>query len=108
MITFEDPSVLGDFMNTQLDQPMEHKIDSSGRPIYRRRNDFGPLTSLRNIIPQIADFGLSMRLECEDDWGIYPIQPDHYRAPEVILGFGWKFSADIWNLGVLVCFMSFN
>ncbi|GKZ32815.1 hypothetical protein AbraIFM66950_002448, partial [Aspergillus brasiliensis] len=28
--------------------------------------------------------------------------PDHYRAPEVILGCGWNSSADIWNLGVLL------
>ncbi|OQE22683.1 hypothetical protein PENFLA_c012G01675 [Penicillium flavigenum] len=26
----------------------------------------------------------------------------YYRAPEVVLGYGWDFSADIWNFGVLV------
>ncbi|KAF7118433.1 hypothetical protein CNMCM5793_007950 [Aspergillus hiratsukae] len=100
MVTFEDPAVLEDFMNSQFDQPMQYKIDSTGRPVYRCHNDFGPLRNLVNI-PKIVDFGLATRLDC-DDWGIYPIQPDHYRAPEVILGCGWRMSADIWNLGVLL------
>ncbi|KAK2855699.1 hypothetical protein FQN49_004934 [Arthroderma sp. PD_2] len=101
MVTFEDPAVFGDFMDSLHDQPMQYKIDSAGRPVYRCHNDFGPLRKLRNI-PKIVDFGLSTRLNCEDDWGIYPIQPDHYRAPEVILGCGWRMSADIWNLGILL------
>ncbi|KAF3479748.1 uncharacterized protein GIQ15_06724 [Arthroderma uncinatum] len=101
MVTFEDPAVLGDFMDSMYDQPMEYKIDSTGRPVYRCHNDFGPLRKLRNI-PKIVDFGLSTRLDGEDDSGVYPIQPDHYRAPEVILGCGWRMGADIWNLGVLI------
>ncbi|EZG00074.1 CMGC/SRPK protein kinase [Trichophyton rubrum MR1459] len=32
----------------------------------------------------------------------YPIQPDYYRTPEVILGCGWDEKADIWNFGVLL------
>ncbi|KAJ5561471.1 protein kinase [Penicillium sp. DV-2018c] len=36
------------------------------------------------------------------NYGFHPIQPGHYRAPEVILGCGWNTSADIWNLGVLL------
>ncbi|KKZ65630.1 hypothetical protein EMCG_08537 [[Emmonsia] crescens] len=102
MVTFEDPAVVGDFMNSQLDnQPMQYKIDSTGRPVYRCHNDFGPLRKLGNI-PKIVDFGSSIRLDAQDDWGVYPIEPDHYRAPEVILGCGWRMSADIWNFGVLL------
>jgi serine/threonine protein kinase len=101
MVSFEDQAVLGDFMNSQFDQPMQYKIDSTGRSVYRSHNEFGPLRKVKNI-PKIVDFGLSTRLDSEDEWGIYPIQPDHYRAPEVILGCGWKMSADIWNLGILV------
>ncbi|KAJ0414194.1 kinase-like domain-containing protein [Aspergillus carlsbadensis] len=73
MVTFEDAAVFSDFINTQFEQPMHYKIDSTGRPDYRRHNDFGPLR-----------------------------KPDHYRAPEVILGCGWSASADIWNVGVLI------
>jgi serine/threonine protein kinase len=80
---------------------MEYKVDKTDRFVYQCHNEFGPLRNLRNI-PQIVDFGMSTILDCEDDWGVYPIQPDDYRAPEVILGCGWRMSADIWNLGVLV------
>ncbi|BAE64818.1 unnamed protein product [Aspergillus oryzae RIB40] len=93
---------MGDFMNDQFDQPMEYKIDSTGRPVYQRHNDFGPLRQLRNIIPKIVDFGHCARLDSDDDWGIYPIQPDHYRAPEVVLGCGWRMNTDLWNLGVIL------
>ncbi|PYI04670.1 kinase domain protein [Aspergillus sclerotiicarbonarius CBS 121057] len=101
MVSFEDPTVLADFMDAQLEKPMAFKIDSTGRPVYQSRNDFGPLKSLRSI-PQLVDFGVATRLEEDDDWGVWPIQPDHYRAPEVILGNGWQMSVDIWNLGVLL------
>lgn len=81
----------------------------TGRVVYRCHNDFGPLDSskLGNIYPQITDFGAATLLGNDGhdgtvQLGIRPIQPDYYRAPEVILGCGWSFSADIWNLGVMV------
>ncbi|MCJ1247543.1 hypothetical protein MMC30_004757 [Trapelia coarctata] len=77
MVEFEDPSVLEDFSH----------------------NDFGPLRSLYSL-PKIADFGNAQQNSPQPR--IHPIQPDHYRAPEVILGTGWTYSADIWNLGVLI------
>ncbi|CEJ62036.1 Putative Remark: SRPK family members may be uniquely regulated and targeted [Penicillium brasilianum] len=101
MVSFEDPTVLTDFIDSQLAKPMAFKINSVGRPVYQCRSDFGPLKSLISI-PQLVDFGLATRLEEDDDWGVWPIQPDHYRAPEVILGNGWQMPADIWNLGVLL------
>ena len=101
MVSFEDPTVLVEFMDSQLTKAMAFKVDSEGRPVYQSLNDFGPLKNLGSI-PQLVDFGLATRLEEDDDWGVWPIQPDHYRAPEVILGNGWQMPADIWNLGVLV------
>ncbi|PLB43367.1 protein kinase [Aspergillus steynii IBT 23096] len=101
MVTFEDPSVLNDFMNSQLDQPMEYKIDSTGRPVFRRRNNFGPLKKFNNM-PMLVDFGIAAKFDSDNAMGIYPIQPHHYRAPEVILGCGWKASADIWNMGTIL------
>ncbi|KAJ9303084.1 hypothetical protein DTO271G3_458 [Paecilomyces variotii] len=101
MVSFEDQTVLADFMDSQLENPMAFKIDSTGRPVYQSRNDFGPLKNPRSI-PQLVDFGLATRLEQDDDWGVWPIQPDHYRAPEVVLGIGWQMPTDIWNFGVLL------
>lgn len=76
MVSFEDPIVLTDFIESQLENPMAYKIDSTGRPVYQSRNDFGPLKSLRSI-PQLVDFGLATRLEEEDDVGClaYPARP---------------------------------
>lgn len=101
MMSFEDPTVLDNFMKSQSESPMQYKIDSTGRTVYRRKNDFGRLKNLETM-PQIVDFGNATKLDTEDKSGIYPIQADHYRAPEVILGSGWKMSADIWSLGTLV------
>ncbi|KAF4154528.1 hypothetical protein CNMCM6936_005944 [Aspergillus lentulus] len=111
LMSFENENILANFIKRQ--QPMQYKVDGeSGRTIYRCHNDFGALDGreIENLIPKIADFGLAMRLDkpstrdgmVGEQLGIYPIQPDYYRAPEVILGCGWDFKADIWNFGVLL------
>ncbi|KAJ5609130.1 hypothetical protein N7528_009697 [Penicillium herquei] len=82
MVSFEDPAVLSDFMDIELEKPMAFKIDWIGRSIYQSRTDFGPLKGLQSI-PQLVDFGLATRLPENDDWGVWPIQPDPYRAPEL-------------------------
>lgn len=57
MVSFEDPTVLADFMDSQLENLMAFKIDSAGRPVYQSRSDFGPLKSLKSI-PQLVDFSV--------------------------------------------------
>ncbi|KAL1963323.1 hypothetical protein VTN77DRAFT_8444 [Rasamsonia byssochlamydoides] len=69
--------------------------------IYLSHNNFGPLNSYY-ILPKITDFGLAQMQEHPGQLNRHPIQPDHYRAPEVILGAGWDYGVDIWNLGVLM------
>lgn len=98
MVGFEDSSVIEDFVRAQSQAPMPRKV-RDGRSIYQSHNDFGSLKS-SFVLPKIADFGLAQY--GKNDFQRHPIQPDHYRAPEVILGAGWTYSADIWNLGVLV------
>jgi serine/threonine protein kinase len=113
LMTFENEDILSNFIKEQTtNQPMQYKTDpTSGRTIYRCHNDFGSLDwrELRKMLPKIVDFGLATRLESDSQGqlrnetaGFHPIQPDQYRAPEVILGCPWSFSADIWNIGVLV------
>lgn len=55
---FEGAAVFGDFMNSQLDQPVAYKIDSTGRAVYRCIRDFSPLRSVKNIIPKMVDSGV--------------------------------------------------
>ncbi|KAL4903206.1 hypothetical protein BDW74DRAFT_169111 [Aspergillus multicolor] len=86
MVDFEDFAILGDFLNSTVNEPVPCKVDSNSRLVYHSCTDFGPLTKVMNI-PQFVDFGSAL---------------DHYRAPEVILGCGWSMSADTWNMGVLV------
>ncbi|PGH15528.1 CMGC/SRPK protein kinase [Helicocarpus griseus UAMH5409] len=108
MFTFEDNDVLDNFLSSRIDkpsEPMKYKIDiNTGHPIYRCHNDFGPLQSkkLKHNIPKIVDFGHANRFMSKDVFGIYPIQAIYYRAPEVILGCGWRTPADIWSLGTLL------
>ena len=111
LMSFENENILTNFIKQQ--QQMQWKVDGgSGRTIYRCHNDFGALDGreIKNMIPKITDFGLATRLNkpstqngvVGEQLGVYPIQPDYYRAPEVILGCGWDFKSDIWNFGVLV------
>ncbi|KAL4907889.1 kinase-like domain-containing protein [Aspergillus multicolor] len=71
-VSFEDPSVLGDFIDSQLESPIAFKTDSSGRHVYQCHNDFGPLRGLRSI-PQLVDFGVATTLPEDDDWGMWDI-----------------------------------
>ncbi|KAJ5584222.1 uncharacterized protein N7459_004022 [Penicillium hispanicum] len=50
--------------------------------------------------PVITDFGLSVF----GDGGPHnhPIQPNSFRAPEVVIGAKWDYSVDVWNLGALI------
>lgn len=97
MISVEKNSVLDDLAAEERDSPSPYK-ESGGRYIYLRRN-FGDLKGPPGI-PKIGDLGLAV-------WGHeknynLPIQPDLFQSPEVILRAGWSYSADIWNLGVMV------
>lgn len=92
--------MLESFVKIQLQHESPCK-DSNGRLLFESKNNFGPLKS-HAVFPKIADFGLAQEVNDPQIPFIHPIQPDHYRAPEVIVGGGWGCSADIWNLGVLV------
>ncbi|KFY10184.1 hypothetical protein V491_07779 [Pseudogymnoascus sp. VKM F-3775] len=101
LVYFESGSVLEEFVQAQSKSPM-YKKQGDGYWIYQSHNQFGPLQPrLGRIAPVIADFGHAHWIT-DSEPQINPIQPSNYRAPEVILGTGWSYSADIWNLGVLL------
>ncbi|TAQ91348.1 hypothetical protein B7494_g365 [Chlorociboria aeruginascens] len=101
LVNFEDESVLEAFVQAQTETPMLQK-ERNGYCIYQSHNQFGPLrVQLGPIVPIIADFGHAQWID-DSKPQINPIQPDYYRAPEVLLGAGWGSSADIWNLGVML------
>ncbi|KAL2821807.1 kinase-like domain-containing protein [Aspergillus cavernicola] len=112
LMTFENENILPAFVQRQ--QQMQFKVNqATGRTIYRCHNAFGSLDAkeIKNMYTQINDFGSATSLNdpsvlrdgmAGQKISIYPIQPDHSRAPEVILGCGWDFMADSWNLDVLL------
>ncbi|RAL06511.1 putative protein kinase [Aspergillus homomorphus CBS 101889] len=97
LMSLRDPSVLENVTWDEVYEPLPQKhLDD--RIIYLSRNYFG--LEVGNLgRPVITDFGLAV-----DGSRIHNhvIQPDEYRAPEVIIGAGWDYSVDIWNLGVLI------
>ncbi|OBT66137.1 hypothetical protein VE03_05141 [Pseudogymnoascus sp. 23342-1-I1] len=68
----------------------------NGYTLYRSAN-FGIPTKFGR--PILCDFSLARNGQVEN---CHDIQPDPYRAPEVILEMPWSYSADIWNVGVMV------
>ena len=101
MVGFEDPSVLTDFVDAQRDHSMPRKVGED-RCIYRSHTDFGDFKSSDRVL-KLVDFGLALHQEDDSELQIYPAQSHYYRAPEVILGAGWTYSMEIWNLGIYVC-----
>lgn len=102
-MTFEDPSILENFVRNLAEDPMPRKMKGGGS-IYLSHFDFGRLKSFRTL-PKLVDFGLAQLSDGREPMR-HPIQPPLFHAPEVILGTSWSYSADIWNLGVLVSLSS--
>ncbi|KAL4807996.1 kinase-like domain-containing protein [Aspergillus unguis] len=95
MFGIADDSVFSDFVEEELQNPCPRK-EIDARTIYMSRElrmpkEWGA--------PVLCDFGSAMlgdREHFED------IQPNIYRAPEVILEAPWTYSADIWNVGCMI------
>ena len=100
LVDLESKSVLEVFVQQQRQIPLPRHVTDDGHVTYLSQSGFGPLRDYF-ILPEIADLDLAQ--SGEGSTRIHPIQPHRYRAPEVILGTGWSYSADIWNMGVLVC-----
>ncbi|KAI9799321.1 MAG: hypothetical protein M1825_004814 [Sarcosagium campestre] len=99
LLGLRDDSILESLARDEFEHPLPQKM-LEDRTIYLSRNDLGPQTKGIGR-PVITDFGLAVRGDVPHPH-YHTIQPDDYRAPEVILAAGWSYSADIWNLGLLV------
>ena len=66
------------------------------RRIHQSQNNIGPIRSYV-VWPVIPDIDCAVMSTS----GATPIQPDGYRAREVIFGWGWFSKAEIWNFGHL-------
>ncbi|KKZ62424.1 hypothetical protein EMCG_03164 [[Emmonsia] crescens] len=68
----------------------------NGYNLYKSAN-FGIPTRFGR--PILCDFSLARNGQVEH---CHDIQPDPYRAPEVILEMPWGYAVDIWNVGAMV------
>ncbi|KAA8643356.1 putative protein kinase [Aspergillus tanneri] len=98
MVKIEDLSILDHAAKDEYKNPLPQKACSDGRTIYLSRNNYGLPRKTTGVI-QITDFDLSVP---GDRIHSGCIQAEIYRAPEVILDCGYSYSADIWNLGVML------
>ena len=95
MFGIDDDSVFTEFENDELQNPCPRK-EVDGRTIYTSR----VLRMPKNLgAPVLCDFGSAMM---GDEEHLEDIQPDIYRAPEVILQAPWSYGVDIWNAGCVV------
>ena len=67
----------------------------SGMGLCRKSAPRQPATNQIKVI----DFGSAT---FQDQYHSTIVSTRHYRAPEVILGLGWSFEADIWSIGCIL------
>ncbi|KAJ5129881.1 uncharacterized protein N7515_005920 [Penicillium bovifimosum] len=95
MFSIDDDSVFSDFEDSELQSPCPRK-ELDGRTIYTSRD----LRVPKNVgAPILCDFGSAV---VGDEEHSEDVQPDIYRAPEVILQVPWSYSVDIWNVGCVI------
>ncbi len=95
MFEIADDAVLVDFEQRELQTPCARK-ETQGRCIYTSRELMMP----RNLgAPVLCDFGSAVVGGVEH---LEDVQPNIYRAPEVILHVPWTYSVDMWNVGCMV------
>lgn len=97
MLTIGDESILWDFERAEIEEPSPMKVIDEVRAIYGSRRLGLPKDSLWGQ-PALCDFG-EARIGGSHK-GL--IQPELYRAPEVLFNMEWNSSVDIWNIAVLV------
>ncbi|CAG8412498.1 unnamed protein product [Penicillium salamii] len=94
LMALRDHSMLGKVIQDEIEDPLPQRI-LKDRTIHLSRNNFG--FQARNLgRPVITDFGLSV--SGDEGPHRHSIQPNEFRAPEVIIGASWSYSA------VMVCY----
>jgi serine/threonine protein kinase len=98
MFGIDDDSVFSAFEEQELLNPSPRKLveGEEGRAIYLSRELQMPK---HWGAPVLCDFGSAVEGDIEHS---EDIQPDIYRAPEVILEAPWSYQVDIWNTGCMI------
>ena|ERR1700712_1894905 len=97
MFTINDQTILEDFEKAEAEDPSQRQRIDDTRTIYASRKFGLPKGDLWGQ-PILCDFG-EARIG-KTHTGL--IQPELYRAPEVLFDMSWDASVDIWSVGCLV------
>jgi serine/threonine-protein kinase SRPK3 len=97
MLTVADPSVLEAVEQAESQNLLPRKVIDGARTIYSSHVLGLPKDSLWGQ-PALCDFG-EARI---GEWHKGLVQPELYRAPEVLFEMDWDSSIDIWSVGTLV------
>ena len=97
MVALEEREALQDLEQSELAEPSPRKI-SGDRVIYE--SQAFAISGAKSVgRPILCDFGQACTRDMKHE---HLIQPDQYRAPEVVFGMEWDEKVDIWNAGVMV------
>jgi serine/threonine protein kinase len=92
----KDESLFERFTQAEMQNPSRRKIVND-MPIYASRRFDMP-----GVHGHLVLGDLDSAVSGEKTWN-HDMQPNVYRSPEVMLGTGWSYPIDIWNVGVMVC-----
>ncbi|KAG5291538.1 protein kinase [Histoplasma ohiense] len=99
LIALRDESLLDIIAHDEFKHPLPQKILEDWI-IYLSQNEFSlQIKGIERSV--ITDFDLAVHGDVPHLY-YHTIQADDYCAPEIILTADWSYSADIWNLGVLI------
>lgn len=98
MLGVGDDSIFKDCEDAENSSPSQSKLVNHSRRLYASRSFRKPHNHAYGD-PLLCDFG-EARIGTES--AHVDIQPEIYKAPEVLMETGWAHSVDIWNAGCLV------
>lgn len=98
MLGVEDESVFTDYEQAEKSSPSQSRYVSQDRRIYASRPFRRPQNHAYGT-PILCDLG---EARIGVDHAHVEIQPEIYKAPEVLMETGFTHSADIWNAACLV------
>ncbi|KAE8349567.1 kinase domain protein [Aspergillus coremiiformis] len=97
MLSIDDDTILTEFEKAEQESPSPRKVVDRNRAVYLSRR----LPWAKNGLwgqPVLCDLG-EARI---GKFHTGNIQPNIYKAPEVLFDMQWSSSADIWNVGVMI------
>ncbi|OJD24298.1 CMGC/SRPK protein kinase [Blastomyces percursus] len=100
MLSLEDSTMLADFAKAEAKDPSPWKKVDESHIIYKSRRCRRPAGGKGYGLPILCDFG-EARIGKTHESGPF-VQPNIYRAPEIIFEMSWGSAIDIWNLAGLI------